>query len=95
MLNQVFTNQYPTWTVGVSVNYPVGRATEDANYARATLEHEMLHLYLHRLGKPSGHNNLFKQAAKLLDIRVFHDRQGIEAVGEADPHLIVRDVYVE
>ena len=41
--------------------------------AVATLEHEMLHLYLHKLGKPSGHNNLFKQAAKLMGIRVFHD----------------------
>jgi predicted SprT family Zn-dependent metalloprotease len=41
--------------------------------AVATLEHEMLHLYLHRLGQPSGHNTLFKQAAATLGIRVFHD----------------------
>ena len=39
VLNQLFTSQYPTWTVGVSVNYPIGQATEDANYARAKLEH--------------------------------------------------------
>lgn len=38
-----------------------------------TLEHEMLHLYLHTLGKPSGHNALFKQLAGQLGIRVFHD----------------------
>jgi predicted SprT family Zn-dependent metalloprotease len=37
-----------------------------------TLEHEMLHLYLHTLGKPSGHNSLFKQLARALGIRVFH-----------------------
>jgi predicted SprT family Zn-dependent metalloprotease len=37
-----------------------------------TLEHEMLHLYLHTLGKPSGHNTLFKEAARALEIRVFH-----------------------
>jgi predicted SprT family Zn-dependent metalloprotease len=37
-----------------------------------TLEHEMLHLYLHTLGKPSGHNALFKEAARALGIRVFH-----------------------
>ena len=37
-----------------------------------TLEHEMLHLYLHTLGRPSGHNQLFKEAARALDIRVFH-----------------------
>jgi predicted SprT family Zn-dependent metalloprotease len=40
--------------------------------ALQTLEHEMLHLYLHVLGKPSGHNTLFKQAAAQLGIRVFH-----------------------
>src|SRR5215471_8517527 len=37
-----------------------------------TLEHEMLHLYLHTLGEPSGHNMLFKHAARALGIRVFH-----------------------
>lgn len=40
--------------------------------AEQTLEHEMLHLYLHTLGKPSGHNGLFKEAARQLGIRVFH-----------------------
>jgi predicted SprT family Zn-dependent metalloprotease len=37
-----------------------------------TLEHEMLHLYLHTLRKPSGHNALFKETARALGIRVFH-----------------------
>jgi predicted SprT family Zn-dependent metalloprotease len=37
-----------------------------------TLEHEMVHLYLHTLGKPSGHNALFKAAAEARGIRVFH-----------------------
>lgn len=37
-----------------------------------TLEHEMLHLYLHTLGRPSGHNSLFKEMARALGIRVFH-----------------------
>jgi predicted SprT family Zn-dependent metalloprotease len=41
--------------------------------AVATLEHELLHLYLHTLGKPSGHNALYKQTARALGIRVFHD----------------------
>jgi SprT-like protein len=40
--------------------------------ARATLEHEMLHLFLHTLRRPSGHTALFKQLAAELDIRVFH-----------------------
>jgi predicted SprT family Zn-dependent metalloprotease len=40
--------------------------------ALATLEHEMLHLYLHTLGYPSGHSPLFKRLAEILQIRVFH-----------------------
>jgi len=39
VLNQLFTSQYPTWNVGISVNYPIGQATEEANYARAKLAH--------------------------------------------------------
>jgi predicted SprT family Zn-dependent metalloprotease len=41
--------------------------------AIATLEHELLHLYLHRLGLPSGHNNDFKRLARVKGIRVFHE----------------------
>ncbi|HEY7955217.1 MAG: SprT-like domain-containing protein [Polyangia bacterium] len=41
--------------------------------AVATLEHEMLHLYLHTLGLPSGHNARFKEMARTLEIRVFHN----------------------
>src|SRR5439155_12785101 len=39
VLNQLFSNQYPTWAVGVSISYPLGMSVEDANYARAKLEH--------------------------------------------------------
>jgi len=39
VLNQLFTGQYSTWAVGVSVSYPIGQATEEANHARARLEH--------------------------------------------------------
>jgi HAE1 family hydrophobic/amphiphilic exporter-1 len=38
VLNQLFTNQYPTWNVGVNVTYPIGQSTEEANHARAKLE---------------------------------------------------------
>ncbi len=31
-------SDYPTWTVGVSVSYPLGESAEEANYARAKLE---------------------------------------------------------
>jgi outer membrane protein len=38
VLNQVFAGRYPTWSVGVSVNYPVGMSAEQASFARARLE---------------------------------------------------------
>ncbi|MBZ5556573.1 MAG: TolC family protein [Acidobacteriia bacterium] len=37
VLGQVFGSDYPTWTVGVSVNYPLGQAVEEAAYARTKL----------------------------------------------------------
>ena len=39
VLNQLITGQYSTWAVGLTVNYPIGRGSEEANYARARLEH--------------------------------------------------------
>ncbi|MBI3493805.1 MAG: TolC family protein, partial [Acidobacteria bacterium] len=38
VLGQLFTSDYPTWTVGLSVNYPLGHAAEEAAYARTKLE---------------------------------------------------------
>ena len=38
MLRQVRSRDYPTWTLGVTVTYPLGDAYEDATYARARLE---------------------------------------------------------
>ena len=38
VLNQLFTSNYPTWSAGVSVSYPIGQSSEDANYARTQLE---------------------------------------------------------
>jgi outer membrane protein len=39
VLGQLFGRDYPTWGVGVSVSYPIGESTDQANYARARLEH--------------------------------------------------------
>jgi outer membrane protein len=39
VLGQLFGRDYPTWTVGLSVSYPIGQSAEEANYARARLEH--------------------------------------------------------
>jgi HAE1 family hydrophobic/amphiphilic exporter-1 len=38
ILNQVFSSNYPTWGVGVSVNYPLGQSADQANHARSQLE---------------------------------------------------------
>ena len=38
VLNQLFAHDYPTWTVGVSVSYPIGQSSSEADYARAKLE---------------------------------------------------------
>jgi outer membrane protein len=37
-LGQAFTNDYPTWSFGVTVNYPIGRSYEEASLARAEVE---------------------------------------------------------
>ena len=37
-LGQAFTPDYPTWSFGVTVNYPLGHSYEEANLARAEFE---------------------------------------------------------
>jgi outer membrane protein TolC len=37
-LGQVFTNDYPTWSVGLTVSYPLGKSYEAASHARAEVE---------------------------------------------------------
>ena len=38
VLDQLFRHNYPTWTAGVSISYPIGASAESAGYARAKLE---------------------------------------------------------
>jgi len=40
VLGQVFTFDYPTWTVGMTFSYPLGNSTAEANLARARLERD-------------------------------------------------------
>jgi HAE1 family hydrophobic/amphiphilic exporter-1 len=40
VLGQVTTADFPTWSVGVSVSYPIGQSTEQANLARARIERD-------------------------------------------------------
>ena len=39
-LGQVFSNDYPTWSFGVTVSYPIGRSFEEASLARARIERQ-------------------------------------------------------
>src|SRR5205085_2414394 len=38
VLDQLFRHDYPTWALGVSVAYPIGRSAEEATYERNRLE---------------------------------------------------------
>lgn len=38
VLEQVFRRDYPAWTVGVTLSYPIGRSYEEAGLARAEVE---------------------------------------------------------
>lgn len=38
VVNQLFAHDYPTWSVGLSVSYPIGESADQANYSRAKLE---------------------------------------------------------
>jgi len=40
VLDQLFRGQYSTWSVGLTLNYPIGQSVEQAEHARARLEHE-------------------------------------------------------
>ena len=37
-LGQMFSYDYPTWSVGVTLSYPIGRSFEEAGLARAEIE---------------------------------------------------------
>jgi outer membrane protein TolC len=39
-LGQIFTSDFPTWTLGVTVSYPLGKSVEEANLARARIERD-------------------------------------------------------
>ncbi len=38
VLSDLLTGRYSTWSVGINLSYPIGRTTEEADYARARLE---------------------------------------------------------
>jgi outer membrane protein TolC len=38
VLGQIFTQDYPTWTLGLTFSYPLGKSAAEANLARARIE---------------------------------------------------------
>jgi outer membrane protein TolC len=40
VLGQIATGDFPTWTLGVSLRYPIGQSFEEADLARARLEEQ-------------------------------------------------------
>ncbi len=40
VLDQVVTADFPTWSLGFTLSYPLGKSAEEANYARAKLERD-------------------------------------------------------
>ncbi len=39
VLGDLFSNEFPNWTLGLSISYPLGQSTEEASLARARLEY--------------------------------------------------------
>ncbi len=47
--NQLFDAEFPVWTVGVNVSYPLGQSAADAAYARARLQTQQVQAQLSQL----------------------------------------------
>jgi outer membrane protein TolC len=40
VLGDLFQNQFPNWTAGVNINYPLGTSSQEASFARERLQYE-------------------------------------------------------
>jgi len=49
VLGDVFTSEFPAWTFGVTVSYPVGDSTQHTNLSRATLQYRQSQMQLRNL----------------------------------------------
>lgn len=49
VLGDLLTNQFPTWTFGLSLSYPIGASTQETNLARAQLQYTQAQTQLKNL----------------------------------------------
>ena len=49
VLGQMFKSDYPTWSLGVTISYPIGRSYEEAGLARAEIERRQAALKIESL----------------------------------------------
>ncbi len=49
VLGDVLTNDFPAWTVGVQIGYPIGTSSSEANLAKARLQHTQAQTQLRNL----------------------------------------------
>lgn len=49
VLGDVFRNQFPSWTLGVTIGYPIGRSQAEAGLARARLQNQQARTSLRNL----------------------------------------------
>jgi outer membrane protein len=49
VLGDILANDFPTWSIGVTIGYPVGRSAAEANFARAALERTQTELRIRAL----------------------------------------------
>lgn len=49
VLGDLFRNDFPSWTVGVTLGYPIGRSNAEASLARAKLQHSQAQTQIRNL----------------------------------------------
>jgi outer membrane protein TolC len=72
VLGQVFGAQYPTWSVGFTLTYPVGKSVEEANLTRNRIERDQAAARIRSL------EVVVVRQVRLAALRVEQNRQRIE-----------------
>jgi outer membrane protein len=75
VLGQVFRSDFPTWTVGATLSYPIGKSAEEANLARVKIERDQAEARLRDVELTAVRE--VREAA----LRVEQNRQRIETAG--------------